>query len=416
MSIITLQFGQCGNQIGQTLYEYLYEDTQNQSSKLNNYQAESKNQWFSFNKKDEWLPRSILIDTENKVTETANTNQKRYRFENVVAKAQGGSANNWAFGYKCTSEVLLQDVMECVRKEVERSDYIVHFLNILGAAGGTGSGVGSKIIKKLHEDYSSKIIINSLVLPFKNGEVVTQNYNTLLTLSKLHKHSDATLLFENDKLHAQCSAISCRGQEINYSHINAIIVQQLAALCQPVKDFHLGNLVADLAPHPSLKFLQLRSAPHVKLENVKFESTTTWPSLIKALYKSINCDSVELRKCKLEFKCLGKMFVSRGKDVMKRDDLKAVINSKVFTSWIPDNAQYYCYHQTQQLKHSDKYLLAVLNSNIATIALENVLQDAWELFTSGAYLHHYQKFGIDETYFLKSFEKLENILHNYTKL
>lgn len=412
MSIITLQFGQCGNQIGQKLYEFVYDDIK--ESKSNLYGIESKNLWFRINRKNEWLPRSILIDTENKVTAFANT-QKNYHFQNVISKAQGGSANNWAFGYNCMSETLINDVFECIRKEVEQSDYIISFLNVLSAAGGTGSGVGSKLIKRLTEEYSSKIIVNALILPFNNGEVVTQNYNTVLTLAKLQKYSDATILFENDKLHKIGSGLVARDSQVDFKDMNEIIVQQLAGLCQPVRNFNLPTLVSNLAPHPSYKFLQIRAAPYVHKESVLYETGCTWQSLIKTIYRGINMDAREL-KSNNKFKCLGKVFVSRGKDLLNTNDLKSNINSKTFANWIPSDLHYNCYHSFEQLKSKEKYLMAVMNSNLITGSLDNIIQDAWDLFTSGAYIHHYKKYDIDESYFLKSFERLESLLHDYENL
>lgn len=418
MSVITLQFGQCGNQIGQKLYECLYDDI-NINNKvpacaIENYVAESTNKWFHVTKKEEWQPRSILIDTETKVTSFANL-QKHYHFNSIISEASGGSANNWAYGYNCKSELLIGAIMESLRKELEQCDYLTSFLNIFSAAGGTGSGVGSKIVKKLHDHYPSKTIINSLVLPYQTGEVVTQNYNAVLTLVKLYKYSDATFIFENDKIHKLCP-LHTSTSEVSYNDINSIIVQQLIGLSQPVQNYSFETYISDLTAHPSYKFLQLKSAPHLQKENVKYETSSSWSTLLKLIFKSIAMDEILLKRMKLRCKSVGNVIVSRGNDVMKTVDVKTQFESKMFPMWLPHEARFQHYHQIRQLKDTEKFLTVCSNSNNICSTLNSLLEEAWNLFTSGAYVHHYKKYGIDETYFLKSFEKLENVLHEYSSL
>jgi hypothetical protein len=45
-------------------------------------------------------------------------------------------------------------------------------------AGGTGSGLGSKIMEKFKEEYGKAKLVNVVVWPHPKGETPLQNYNS----------------------------------------------------------------------------------------------------------------------------------------------------------------------------------------------------------------------------------------------
>ncbi|KAJ8937078.1 hypothetical protein NQ314_012039 [Rhamnusium bicolor] len=110
MSIVTLQFGQCGNQIGDSLYSTITEDIQIKDTSKNIYNCLAVNKWFDINKHGVWEPRSVIIDTESKVVDSI-----RFKFKNIIAKSSGGSANNWAYGYMEKSKILKNEVSNMVQ-------------------------------------------------------------------------------------------------------------------------------------------------------------------------------------------------------------------------------------------------------------------------------------------------------------
>ncbi len=124
MSIITVQIGQCGNQIGEKLFETFINDCQDpreffnlsnrfkqqqlmQSETRKNelYVQECKRRFFTEQDKDEPLiPRAVLIDMEskvvNKLVSKANHGFKagnlsfKFRDSNTYTQKKG-SGNNW---------------------------------------------------------------------------------------------------------------------------------------------------------------------------------------------------------------------------------------------------------------------------------------------------------------------------------
>jgi tubulin beta len=62
-------------------------------------------------------------------------------------------------------------------------------------AGGTGSGLGSRILEEVKKEFQELNILNINVFPFDIGENALQNYNTLLSLNSLINYSDYILYF-----------------------------------------------------------------------------------------------------------------------------------------------------------------------------------------------------------------------------
>ncbi|KAF5295470.1 hypothetical protein FQR65_LT10458 [Abscondita terminalis] len=423
MTTITLQFGQCGNQIGSVLYEEIYDDIKTDpiktgvSKKANmDYVAESVNKWFHVNANGAWEVRSILIDTENKVVSKTKSNE-RYKFRNVVANSYGGAANNWAYGYCSKSKLLMTDIEEGVRKEIERGCGVSSIIGILSSAGGTGSGVGSKTLEVLRDEYPNKIITSIVVLPYTRGEIVTQNYNSVLTLAKLYNVSDQIILYENDVMHKMCSKTLCFSK-VTFENINGLIAQQLATVFQPLQNNTIWNVVKRLTSHPSYKFIQTRSAPHVALEHIKFEANATWSLIVKDLKSAITAHDFKNRKSKIPKKltCVSNVFVGRGQISVTDEDLKLLLDRSLYVPWVPAEYQLSTFCQNRYFKENKKFATFLTNNNYVCNSLDVVLTDALALFTNKAYLHHYERFGVNEQIFADTFDVFSDILQSYITL
>lgn len=410
MSVISLQFGQCGNQIGNYLYSTIIQDINaKDASKHGYYYDGAVNKWFDMNRHGKWEPRSVLIDTELKVVQS--TESLPYKFKNVVAKSFGGSANNWACGYTRNGKILANEVMNVIRRETEKCDLLSSFLNIYSSAGGTGSGVGSFIIEQLRDDYPNKNIVNTIIFPYVKGEIVTQSYNTLLALTHLYALADSIILFENERLHYMCKYV-LDTEGIHFSHMNTIIAQQLAALYQPL-NMDTTSLLNNLTSHPSYKILQMRSEPHFSKENMKFEASRSWKTLFTTISKQSRFDIMYQKQAKFRNKTISSTIITRGSDHPTEDDVKSIEQNEVCVSWLPRGSSFKTFHQTRKLLNFDKHVLIVSNCNSVCVPLNLIIEDAWSLFNHGAYLHHYKKYDVDEEFFLNSFQVLENILDYY---
>lgn len=120
-----------------------------------------------------------------------------------------------------------------VQREVEKCDRFGGFLTLMSLAGGTGSGVGTYLTQCLRDEFPQSFIVNQVVWPYTKGEVIVQNYNAVLTLSRLYQTSDAVLTMENDVVHKICSQLMGM-KTVSFSDINRVVSHKLASVLQPV--------------------------------------------------------------------------------------------------------------------------------------------------------------------------------------
>ncbi|GBL96609.1 Tubulin delta chain [Araneus ventricosus] len=302
MSLITLQIGQCGNQLGHSFFNTIFEISNQKPNAANyNFLEESQFRFFSDSEENasKNYARSILIDTEPKVIKEISTFGKdvawSYRDDCRINVQQLGSGNNWALGYLNHGPELQERVLNAVRKEAERCDNVLGFLLYSSVAGGTGSGFGSYISEVLRANYPSVSSASITVWPFQRGEVSVQAYNATLSLSSLQKSSDAIFVFENDWLLKLCHhKMGLNKSSLN--DLNTVASQQLANVLLPVERSQgivpiFNDLLAHLVPHPQFKLVGLRSVPQEPLASLPF-SAYTWPGLLRSLRRMVLYNTV----------------------------------------------------------------------------------------------------------------------------
>lgn len=147
--IITLQVGQCGNQIGYKFWESIalehgistttgtYEGTSDlQLAKSNVYFQEIDHGDTGIGGHQEkkieslrFVPRAVLIDLEPGVLDAIKSSEQMgrlFRPDNFVG-AQSGAGNNWAKGYYSEGCEIIDLVLDQVRREAENTDCLQGF-------------------------------------------------------------------------------------------------------------------------------------------------------------------------------------------------------------------------------------------------------------------------------------------------
>jgi tubulin gamma len=146
---------------------------------------------------EHYIPRALLIDLEPRVINAIQSSDMRnlYNPENMfIAEEGGGAGNNWANGYS-QGEKNLEAVAEMVDREADGSDSLEGFVLCHSIAGGTGSGMGSRILEELNDKYPKKLIQTYSVFPNQGetSDVVVQPYNSILTLKRLTLNADCVV-------------------------------------------------------------------------------------------------------------------------------------------------------------------------------------------------------------------------------
>ncbi|KAL0586244.1 hypothetical protein ABG067_004093 [Albugo candida] len=366
--------------------------------------------------KERYIARALLIDMEPKVVLQCLSQKVgqcwRYDSHNALYQ-QSGSGNNWAH--------------ECLRKEAEQCDRLQGFLTLQSAAGGTGSGLGSFLTQSIVDDFSKKSILSTVIWPYTSGEVVVQNYNTLLTISSLAQLVDGILVMENDTAHAICRKL-LRRQRPSLRDLNQLVANQLASALLPTTSSHhsvITDIFGHLCTHPAYKLLHLSSAPHVAQESKAF-STHTWDGLLRDLFQarlSLNKIITNAFLMQMHYKkrteepphmthpIIASLLFLRGKDT-GTVDISSFADPQLFPSWRrrPLRAL------TEVTSADDKMATILSNSGSLIPILESTLTKAYDMFDHQAYVHQYRRSGMDPAFFRDSFLHCEQIVHSYKTL
>ena len=461
MSIVTVQLGQYGNQIGNSLFSTLLADSTADNAKSGSfYERESVERFFDRDRSEKLVARAVLVDMEPKVvqqslSEAARSKKWCYN-ENSVYYQNRGSGNNWANGYLNYGPQASEKVSELVQKQLERCDHIGGILVMMSVAGGTGSGVGTHVTEYLHDLNPQTTLVNQIVWPYSSGEVIVQGYNTLLTLSHLYKTSDAIIVLYNDQLHKTCSQL-LKLKHISFTDMNNVASHGLASVLQPAIPLgcysnpqfskgtsepflysmcSLSNAVTLLCPHPQYKLLSLKSIPQMP-ENYHAYTNYLWAGLLKHLRQMLLTDAAITEGMDWTIstdhsshqryvpnlditldsfnRSLANLLILRGNE-LNTLNVAPFQDAKIYSASTPSK---FCLNSWVHWHHFNKYEKSaslLTNSQGVITPLNSLCQRSWEMYTSRAYLHQYARYGINEEDILNCFISTEQVIKNYAVL
>ncbi|XP_065896642.1 tubulin gamma-1 chain isoform X1 [Dysidea avara] len=271
--IISVQLGQCGNQIGMEFWKQLCaEHGINPEGILEKYATEGKDRKdvFFYQADDEhYIPRAVLLDLEPRVIHgiLSSPYAKLYNPENIYMSEHGGGAgNNWASGY-AQSERLSEEIFDIIDREADGSDSLEGFVLCHSIAGGTGSGMGSFFLERLNDRFPKKLIQTYSVFPNLDefSDVVVQPYNSILTLKRLTLHADCVVVLDNTALN-RIAAERLRIPNPTFSQVNQLVSTIMATSTATLRypgymHNDLIGLISSLIPTPRLHYLMTGYTP-----------------------------------------------------------------------------------------------------------------------------------------------------------
>lgn len=453
MSVITVQVGQCGNQVGSQFFSKIMEDVltggnlgQCTQPQNDNYCEVAYNRFFTEDEQlskscheKTWTAKSVMVDMESKVIEQIAKEARlsgKWRYpDNHLFCQKRGSGNNWACGFCVNGPKESEAILNMVQTEVEKCDRLDGFLTLLSLAGGTGSGLGAYVTQRLRDEFPHCFLLNQVVWPYSAGEVIVQNYNAALTLSHLYQTSDAVLMMQNDTLQQICTKL-LDIKKVSVQDLNKVISHTMASVLQPVYGSadqgswsshvtaHLGGLLEHLVAQPEYKLLSVRGIPLISDKSMQF-SSYQWHGLLKHLAQMLIADAPmeEGIDWKIGARCssekinrsVATLLVLRGHD-LQQTDTTSFQESHLYTPWMPADATFKQWVHPRPFCSYDRSAVLLSNSMSTVNPMVNLMEKAWSMFASRAYVHQYTKHGLTEDDFLDSFAGLEQIISSYKKL
>ena len=217
MCATNIQVGQCGNQIGCRFWELALQEHATHTKGRAIYE-ESMSTFFRNTdgrtsagfERDLSIgdtlkrvrARAVLVDMEEGVVNRVMRSSlgSLFKGETQSITAPSGAGNNWAFGHMVCGPEYEEEIMERVRRQAEVCDSLQSFFVLHSLGGGTGSGLGTYLLRKLRDTMPKVCRFCVSVFPSKDDDVITSPYNSMFALSELAEHADCVLPIENQAL------------------------------------------------------------------------------------------------------------------------------------------------------------------------------------------------------------------------
>ncbi|CAL6049485.1 Beta-tubulin_2 [Hexamita inflata] len=150
---LTLQVGHCGCQLGLQFWNELR--LANNLSLTGHSTAAPDSRLFTESLSSHYQPNTLFIDTCPE-TLTKMQHSDLGKFLGPFLTGSSSTNNQFGAGY-FNQHILMNKVINELRKKSEKCDKLKQFQIIQALGGGTGSGTGSKMVEMLRENYSCSI-------------------------------------------------------------------------------------------------------------------------------------------------------------------------------------------------------------------------------------------------------------------
>ena len=198
---VTIQVGQCGNQIGNEFWKLMLQEHETTPDT-----DEALSAFFRFSPQKDgrthaMKARALLIDMEcGPLQETMRSPLGALFDETQFVMDVYGAGNNFAHGFCEYGPKYRSNFEEGVRRNAEHCDSLQTFIVTHSLSGGTGSGVGSYVLGMLEDLYPEIYRFSACVFPSEDNDVVTSPYNSVLATKQLIEHADCVLPIDNRAL------------------------------------------------------------------------------------------------------------------------------------------------------------------------------------------------------------------------
>jgi len=409
--IITLQVGQCGNQVGAQFWKQLcVEHGISSDGILEEFatQGDDRKDVFFYQADNEhYIPRALLVDLEPKAIEYIQKSPYGglYNPENIfIEKEGGGAGNNWGMGYTL-GEKVHEEVMDMIDREADGSDSLDGFIMLHSIAGGTGSGMGSYLLEKLNDRFPKKLIQTYSVFPNTTGDTVVQPYNCLLTLKRLVLNADSVVVIDNTALD-RIAFDRLKASNSGYAESNALVSNVLSASTSTLRypgymNNDLIGLFASLIPTPRCHFLMTAYTPLSTDHQVSSVRKTTVLDVMRRLLQTKNI-MVSASTKKGNYMSILNIIQGDVDATQIHKSLQRIREKKLanFISWGPASIQFALSKKSPYVDSGHKVTGLMLANHTSIYGLfDRIVKQYQTLRKRNAYLEHFKKSSVFENNF-----------------
>jgi len=343
----------------------------------------------------------------------------------------GGAGNNWTIGYGLPGSEGPRRTLTAVRREVERSDSLDSILVASSLAGGTGSGLGSRVTEELRDHFPRTSIVSVAVSPFHVGEVIPQFYNASLSLSHLLEASDCVIMIENQIVDRTCREL-LKIKQPSYVDLNRVIASHVAAPALPSTTaggsrHALSDTIRHVSGHPSFKFVAAQVVPTIPPQSLDFNSDS-WSGLLNRTFQTNLCSTLDLG---IDWRiavdsgsphnvAVASILTMHGSDALGHVDalhreISRFQNRALYAPWNP--VPFMTCTRAGSFQGHQRAVTLLSNSMAAVRPAELLSTRGSEQFRSRAFVHTFLSNGVIEEDDLNlAFQRLQQACNDYAEL
>lgn len=465
--IVNIQVGQCGNQLGLRWWDVMLQECKTHPQHLDARHSvfyESSNgkeadagEGAPVNRPgrtDKVAPqttfnannlkaRCVAVDMEQGVLQSMLRGPLNRLFDSTFFVSDvSGAGNNWAVGHMEYGDRYIDSITETVRRQVEQCDCIQAFLVMHSLSGGTGSGLGTRVLGMLEDEFPHVFRISPVVLPSDVDDVVTAPYNSCFALKELIEHSDCILPLDNDALSRMAdtalgktklalpekesgkksftAAMPTDTKGLPYDSMNGLVAQMLSNLTCAMRfpgplNMDINEITMNLVPYPRLNMLVASLAP-LRLSQ---KSVAGGARSVDAMISS--CLSKEHRFVNLststsQCTSLATALIARGPQITVGDlrrNIDSLHDRLYLPYWNPDGFKT-AICGVSPLGHTNSMLMLSNNCGVAG-KLSSIYGKFMKLYSVRSHVHHYESY-LTLQYFDSTAEVVRNTIDDYQYL
>jgi tubulin beta len=380
-------------------------------------QLERINVYFNEATGGRYVPRAILMDLEPETMDSVRAGPfgRIFRPDNFIT-GQTGADNNWAKGYYTEGALLIDSVVDVLRREAESCDYLQVFQMMHSLGGGTGSGMGTLLISKIREEYPDRVVSTFSVIPSpKVSDTVVEPYNATLSVHQLTENADLCFTLDNEALYdmffRKLKLTTPTHVDLNHM-ISAVICGTTCSLrFSDQLNCDLRKLAVNMVPFPRLHFFMMGFAPLTTRGSQQYRALTVLELTRQAFdAKNMMCAADPRHGRYLTCAC---MFRGRMSTKEVDEQMLNVVNknSSYFVEWIPNNVKAsICHIPPKGLKMA---ITLVGNSTAIQEVWKRVSEQFTAMFRRKAFLHWYTGEGMDEMEFTEAESNMNDLVSEY---
>lgn len=452
---VVVQVGQCGNQVGCRFWDLalrehahvnkrgLYDEALN-SFFRNVDSRKSDGAAFAVGGRIQHLKaRAVLVDMEEGVVNQILQGPLREVFDSTQLLTDvSGSGNNWAVGNMTYGSAYREKIVDKLRKAAEQCDCLQCFFLIHSMGGGTGSGLGTRVLSLLEEEFPEVCRVVTSIYPSGEDDVITSPYNSVLAMNKLTEHADCVLLVENQSLvdivnkikvmsHGTKPGLNIKrnsavtsgqgglsGAEKPFDAMNNIVANLLLNITSSARfegslNMDLNEIAMNLVPFPHLHYLVPSLTPLYTLADINVPTRRLDQMFSDAFSKDhqlIQADPKHSLYLACALMVRGNVQVS---DV--RRNIERLRPSLPFVSWNQEGWKTsLC--SVPPVGHSHS-LLALANNTCVKPTFMELRERFTKLYRKKAHLHHYLHVeGMEQSFFSEAIASLNSLIEEYHHL